>query len=206
MSTQTEVKPATETAAEVKTEAQLVLEDATIVADKTFARLMTQVDNHQLKVGGKWAELIEHCIDAYHFRGVAEADKENKELVAANQKEVSAGKKIVLKTLLQAGKTESSAYSIRSYIIKMSKQENAETLGKLKAGDITVRASREAGRKPQSNPSKSNEQKYQAALNDAVRYAVALSLTRGKFADDAEAAFAQYYVESGKPEPTILKA
>jgi hypothetical protein len=104
------------------------------------------------------------------------------------------------------GKTESSAQSIRSYIIKMAKEENKATLEKLKAGDITVRASREAGRKPQSNPSKSNEVKYQAALNDAVRYAVALNLTRGKFADDAEAAFAEYYVQAGKPEPSILKA
>jgi hypothetical protein len=204
MSTQTEVKPADST--EVQTEAQLVVADTTIVTDKVFMKLMTQVDNHQLKVGGKWAELIEHCINAYHFRGVAESDKENKELVTANQKEVANGKKVVLKTLMEMGKTESSAYSIRSYIVKMSKEENADTLAKLKAGDITVRASREAGRKPQSNPSKSNEQKYQAALNDAVRYAVALSLTKGKFADDAEAAFAQYYVESGKPEPTIMKS
>jgi hypothetical protein len=204
MSTQTDVKSTDQ--AEVKTEAQMVLEDTTIVADKTLTRLMGAVDTHQLKVGGKWAELIEHCIDAYHFRGVAEKDKEDKELVAATQKEIALGKKVVLKTLLQMGKTESSAYSIRSYIVKMSREDMAENLAKLKAGDITVRASREAGRKPQSNPSKSNDEKYRAALNDAVRYAVSLNLTKGKFADDAEAAFAQYYVESGKPEPTIMKS
>jgi hypothetical protein len=200
MSTQTEVKSTESTestaAAEVKTEAQAILSDATIVSDKVFIKLMAQVDNHQLKVGGKWAELIEHCIKVYHFQGIAESDKENKELVAANQKEVTAGKKVVLKTLLEMGKTESSAYSIRSYIIKMSKAENAETLAKLKAGDITVRASREAGRRPQSNPGLSNEEKYRRALNDAVRYAIALGYTgamgSSRFGDEAQTAFNEY--------------
>jgi hypothetical protein len=188
----TNVEPTVTAQTEIKSEAQTVLEDTTIVSDKTFLKLMGAVDTHQLKVGGKWSDLIQHCIDTYHFRGVSEEEKGNKEAVAANQKEVAQGKRIVLKTLLEMGKTESSAYSIRSYIVKMSRPDMAENLAKLKAGDITVRASREAGRKAQTSPSRSNDERYRTFLNDAARYGSALSKTQSQFLADAEKAWAEY--------------
>lgn len=202
MSPQTNVNPdaTTETKTEQLTEMQTVMADTTIVSDKVFVKLMGAVDTHQLKVGGKWSDLIDHCKTTL----LAHCSKEFKDLTADEKTELKKGKEVILKSLGEMGKTESSAYTIRSYIIKMSKPENAETLAKLKAGDITVRASREAGRTRQNNPSLSNEEKYRRAINDVIRFAAALNYASSKVGDDTQAAMAEYYVKAEKPEPELI--
>jgi hypothetical protein len=184
----TQVNPSTETAPKSKaeTEAEALLADANVQTDTAFMKAMAQVDQHQLKVGGKWSIVIKHVKSKYPYT-VSDDGKE--ELI---HKE---GFKVILKSLMAMGKTYTSAQSIRSYIFKMAKAENEELLAKLEAGEVTVRATREAGRVRQSNPSKSLQAKFDEALNDAVRYGVALKLTPEQFATRAEGVFKQYVID-----------
>jgi copper chaperone CopZ len=186
----TEVKSEVESSVET----EKVTKDTTIVADKMVIKLITAVDNVDTKLSTKWGELIDYCVKSNLSNGTPEQLKQ--------------GKAVLLKSLIEAGKTEQSAYSIRSYILKLSKPEHKTILEDLKAGKITVRESREAGRTPQSNPSLSNEQKFERALNDAVRFAVALGYSPAKVGDAAESAFNEYLAqaEAKKAEKEAAKA
>jgi hypothetical protein len=182
-----EVNESSETAPSYSAEVQALLDDKTIVSDRTVLRLIVAVDNITVKEASKWGELIVYCKTN---RLAVEVDKESsKEL----RDEAKHGRQIILKTLLEAGKTEKSAQSIRSFILKMAKEENSEALAKMQAGTMTVREARVYGRTPQANPNKSNEAKYTEALNSAARHAVgALGIGLDQFLRDAETSFAEY--------------
>jgi hypothetical protein len=159
-------------------EVETVTKDKTIVADRVFQKLVTEVSNVELKQGGKWVALVEYCISKNYSRGT--------------KADIKRGREIILKSLLDLGKTESSALSIRSDILKLSREDMAETFAQLKAGEITVREARQAGRKEQSSPSLSNQDKFERALNEVIRFAVVLGYSPSKVGDAAESAFNEY--------------
>jgi hypothetical protein len=185
MSTQvkTEVSETAQTETKSKAEiaADAIMADATVVVDRKLQTCLTAVDNVQLKVGGKWAEVIDYVKATYN---------EDEKKHAA----------IVLKSIQSMGKTYTSAQSIRSYVFKMAKPENEELLNRLRRGEITVRASREAGRVRQSNPSKTIDAKFEDALDNASRYAGALNLELSDFLARAEKSFLNYGEASKKVE------
>jgi hypothetical protein len=183
MSTQTDVK--TETASGYSAEVEKLLADSTVAPNTGVIKLVTAIDNIETKMGGKWYDLIVFC-------------KEN-HLTIGTDDEVKEGKRVLLKTLIAGcGKTQSSAYSIRTQIIKMSQPEFAEALEKMRIGEMTVREARAFGRKPQANPNKSTAQKYREALNNAIRYAIAAQVNPDKFGDDAQTFFNEYLIEQGE--------
>jgi hypothetical protein len=173
--TETQSTESTEQTAEVKA----LLADTTVVADKRVMQLMTALDNVEIKVGGKWYDLIVHCKETGYTNTEDKAALKN-------------GRAVILKSLLEMGKTVSSAYSIRSFIFKMAKPELAEALGKMKTGEVSVREARSLGRKPQTTPSLSDAERYRRAINDAIRFAVVLGLSPAKVGDDAQGAFNEY--------------
>jgi hypothetical protein len=170
----TEVKSEVESSVETKK----VAKDTTIVADRTVIKLITAVDNVDTKLSTKWGELIEYCVTSNLSSGTPE--------------QVKRGKAVLFKSLQEAGKTDPSAYSIRSFILKVSKPENKWILDGLKAGTMTVRDARNAGSKPQASPNLTNKDKYDRALNDAARFAVALNIGLLQIREDAQSALSQY--------------
>jgi hypothetical protein len=192
MSTQVKTESTETVKSKAEIEAEALVQDQTVVIDTPLQKLMAQVFGHELKVGGKWAAVIRHCQSKYPF----EKTEKGEEQIHKD------GFKIVLKSLMTMGKTYSSAQSIRSYIFKMARSENAEALEKLEKGEITVRASREAGRVRQSNPSKSNEAKFNEALNNAVRYAVLLNLSEREFEVRAERVYGEYILKKEAEKQT----
>jgi len=188
MPTKTETATSEVATTETTTE-KLSVEETLILSDKVnvdpkFKQLMVSIDTHQLKVGGKWATLIDYVKDKY-------GDEDNKE-----------SRHIVLKSIMAVGRTYKSAQSIRSYIYRMARPENAEALAKLRAGEITVRASREAGRTRQSGEAvrRSTNAKLTDSLDKAASYAGALNLTVDEFLAKARKAFDAYASQAEKAE------
>jgi hypothetical protein len=90
----------------------------------------------------------------------------------------------------------------------MAKPEQAEALAKLEAGEITVRASREVGRKPQSNPSqaRSDATRYAEGIDTVVRYAIAQGFDTVRVYADVAAKFAEYEARKQDKEADAAKA
>jgi RNA polymerase-interacting CarD/CdnL/TRCF family regulator len=148
---------ATETTPVVDPNAEKVaklLNDEKVVIDTKFVALLAKIDEHELKGGTKWYALIVHTRDV---------------LLAKHPKEEAMD--IILKSLFSQGKTYSSAQSIRSYIVKMAKEESREMLEKLNRGEATVQETRRFGRKAQTSPFKTNEDRFAEACASVARYA-----------------------------------
>jgi hypothetical protein len=103
---------------------------------------------------------------------------------------------------MAVGRTYKSAQSIRSYIYRMARPENAESLAKLRAGEITVRASREVGRVKQSAEvtRRTTNAKLTDSLDKAAGYAGTLNLTRDEFLAKAGRAFDSYASQAEKAQ------
>lgn len=165
--TAVEVKPVSEDYSEAT---KKLIADTTVVSNVGLQEKITALDNlertHDKQQGGKWAVIAEYAI--------------NNKLT----------EKVILKSLIEMGKTEKSAYSIRTRIMKIIKYP--DLLAGLKAGSITQRQARNWNRKVQVNPSRNDQDRFDGHIRDAGRYAGALGMSRADFLVAAEKAFDAY--------------
>jgi hypothetical protein len=148
--------------------AMAILKDETIQVDATFKKLVVDFEKIAIKAGSKYADMIRYISANY-----SPDDKEARK----------PGYNRVLKTLLDMGKTVSSAYSTTSRLFTLAKIENIGCLDLLAAGEMTVRDTRKIGAKggrPEGNDTGSQEAEVtKASLEERFNKAIAMAVGYG---------------------------
>jgi hypothetical protein len=176
-------------------QAQLIVKDATIVTDKAFVKLMTQLDKLTTSIGSKWGDTIEHVKRTY-----SPDDKDERKI----------GYAIILKSLMvDMNKPYTSASSTTSFIFKMAKSENSEDLELMKQGLLSVRAARSITKngRPEGNEAstKSIEDKFQSTLQDAAKHAARLHYSLNDFLAKAKEKFEKQVTLQAQKEAVEAK-
>jgi hypothetical protein len=95
----------------------------------------------------------------------------------------------VVQLLKKEGFTPGSAASTATYLMNLSKPENAQVLEDVCSGKTPVANARKLLAKLQRNPAKSEIKKLSEVIEKAAKHAVQLGYKRQSFIDDCIAAF-----------------
>lgn len=95
----------------------------------------------------------------------------------------------IVNLLKSEGFTPGSASSTATYLINLSKPENAKVLEDVRAGKETVANARKLLAKRQTNPARSDKEKVLEAIEKAATQALQFKYSRRMFLDDCDAAF-----------------
>jgi len=90
----------------------------------------------------------------------------------------------VVELLKKEGFTPGSAASTATYLMNLSKPENAKVLEGVCSGKVTVANARTELAKKQSNPARSDKERLSTVLEKATKQAVQLGYKRQSFIDD----------------------
>jgi hypothetical protein len=131
----------------------------------TKLKVVLQIEKDKIAPGTKYAELCDI---------IREENLSNSEIASL---------------LIGKGFTPGSAHTTASYLLNLSKAENANILEAIRSGKETIRNARKLLAKKQMNPARSEEMALSLMIEKAAKYAIEAEFGRDAFLEYCADAF-----------------